>query len=51
MTEAEKLERESRAILEQWRHESDPEKKRLLWEGYMWRKKWHPMPIPKDPPR
>ena len=41
MTEAEKLEQETKALLEQWRRETDPEKKRLLWERYMWRKKWH----------
>jgi hypothetical protein len=49
MTEREKLEQEIQALLVQYRSETDPEKKRVLFERrYLLRKKWHRMPLPKE---
>ena len=50
MTEAEKLEQEIQSLLEQHRLETDPDKKRILFERrYLLRKNWLRMTKPKDP--
>jgi len=47
MTEVEKLEQEMKALLEQWRRETDLEKRRMLFgRRCVLKRKWHKIKAP-----